>query len=92
MTDKKKVAEVVEKTVSEADKIWSEISNVPLEMFSLPDQTVSKYCKPVAIEPTKLYVTASVQAVVPALEAALGKRFTVEQAQKFIIIARKPKE
>ena len=77
---------------TEAQKIWSEISGVELEMFSLPGQTVEKYCKPVTVEPTKLYVTATVQAVFPALETALRKKFTVEMAQKFIVIARKKDE
>lgn len=79
----------VQKKATEADKIWEEIKDVQLEMFSLPDQTVSKYCKPITVEPTKLYVTNSVQAVYPALENALGKKFTIELAQKFIVIARK---
>jgi len=77
------------KVVTEAEKIWNEILNVQLDMFSLPEQNVQKYCKPVAIEPTKLYVTSSVQSVVPALEAAIGKKFDIEVAQKFIIISRK---
>lgn len=78
-----------EKKVSEAEKIWGEISEVQLSMFSLPGQTVSGYCKPVVVEPSKLYVTASVQAVVPALEAAIGSKFDIEVAQKYIIISRK---
>lgn len=88
MTEKKSKAEE-EKKVTEAEKIWNEISNLPLEMFSLPDQTVRKYCTPVSIEPSKLYITASVQAVVPALETAIGKKFDIEMATKYIIISRK---
>lgn len=91
MENKTKLDEenVSAKEVTEAEKIWQEIQNTQLDMFSLPDQTVSKYCKPIKVEPSKLYVTTSVQAVFPALEFALGKRFTIEMAQKFIIIARK---
>lgn len=86
---KKEESSQEEKKVTEADKIWSEISNVALEMFSLPDQTVSKYCKPIQVEPSKLYVVSSVQAVVPALETALGKKFNIEKAHKYIIISRR---
>jgi hypothetical protein len=78
-----------EKKVTEAEKIWNEIVDCQLEMFSLPDQTVRKYCSPVTIEPSKLYITASVQAVVPALETAIGKKFDIEMATKYIIISRK---
>ena len=90
--EEKKAVPEKKPAVTEASKIWSEISNVELEMFSLPGQTVAKYCSPINVEPTKLYVTASVQAVVPALEAALGKKFTIERHQKFIVIARKRDE
>ncbi len=89
MDKKQKTDVVTEAKQTEADKIWTEVSNVQLNMFALPGQTVSTYCTQVKIEPTKLYVTASVQAVVPALDAAIGKSFDIEVANKYIIISRK---
>lgn len=91
MTEKKSKVEnkPEEKKLTEAEKIWNEISNIELEMFSLPEQTVRKYCTPVTVEPSKLYITASVQAVIPALETAIGKRFDIEKAMKYTIISRK---
>lgn len=97
MTDKKVKAKTSAATeevkdevkLTEAEKIWNEIANVPLEMFSLPDQTVKRYLTPVKIEPSKLYATAPVQAVIPALETALGKKFNIELATKYLIISRK---
>ena len=49
-----KESEKVEKT--EADKIWTEIKNKKIEMFALPDQTVSQYCKPISVDPNKLFL------------------------------------
>lgn len=78
-----------ENNMTEAAKIWEEIKGVQLDMFALPDQTVEKYCKPFMVDPTKLFVTLSASSAFTALESALGKKFTFEQAGKFIVISRK---
>ncbi len=72
----------------DAKKIWDEIKNVQLDLFSLPDQTVVKYCHPLAVAPDCLYITISATAVLPALEIALPK-FKVEAVGKWIVISRK---
>lgn len=77
------------KTVTAADKIWEEIKELHIDMFTLPDQTIQKFCAPVIVEPTKLYLTYTVGSILPALEEALSAKFTVEQAQKYLIISRK---
>lgn len=74
---------------TEADKIWKEIRNKELEMFSLSGQTVEKYYKPIQVEPSKLYGTITVQSVIPALESALSSKFDIEFGPKYIIISRK---
>ena len=66
---------------TEAEKIWDEIKNLPIQMFGLPNQF--------AIEPTKLYLTIRSSATLPSLEVAVGDRFTVEQADRFVVVARK---
>lgn len=76
---------------SEADKIWEEIKNLPIQMFGLPDQFVVQHVTPVPVEPTNLYVTIRSTAALPSLEAAIAPAFTVELADKFVIIKRVPK-
>ena len=76
--------------LTEADKIWAEIKDKPIEMFGLPDQTVGIHCTPITVEPSKLYVTIRSAATLPSLEAAIAKGFTVELADKFVIVTRKP--
>ncbi len=76
---------------TEADKIWAEIQNRPILMFGLPDQYVFQHATFVGIEPSALYVTIRSSATLPSLEAAVFPDFTVELADKFVIIKRVPK-
>ena len=76
---------------SEAEKIWLEIQNRPIMMFGLPGQFVFQHCTVVNVEPTACYVTIRSTATLPSLEAAIAPDFTVELADKFVIIRRTPK-
>lgn len=76
---------------SEAQKIWEEIQNLEIQMFGLPEQTVAHHCTPVTVEPNSLYLITRSSATLPSLEAAIGSKFTVELADKFIIVKRAPK-
>lgn len=87
MTEKKNKAVVPIKTT--AENIWDAIKECQLEMFALPDQTVQKYCTPITVEPTKLYMTYKVSAVIPALENALYKKYDFENVDGYIIVANK---
>ena len=78
-------------TLTEAEKMWEEVKNRPIEMFGLPDQFVFQHATFVTIEPSTLYVTIRSSATLPSLEAALKPNFTVELADKFVIIKRVPK-
>jgi hypothetical protein len=78
----------VEQEMTAADKIWESVKDVKLEMFALPNQFVNMYCKPIAIEPTKLYLVTlnNATSVLPALEAALVDKYEVAKVDKFITI------
>jgi len=76
---------------TEAEKIWEEIKNRSIMMFGLPDQFVFQHCTFVPVEPTNLYVTIKSTATLPSLEAAITPDFTVELADKFVIVKRAPK-
>lgn len=77
---------------TDADKIWDEIKGLQIQMFGLPNQFVSMHCTPVLVEPSRLYVTVRSTAALPSLEAAIAPRFTVELADKFVIIERAKKK
>src|SRR5574338_78006 len=80
------VADQLKDTV--AGQIWNDIKDKNIEMFALPDQVVNMHCHPVPIDPDRLFLVANSTAVLPSLEVAVGKKYTVEQADKFIIVAR----
>lgn len=73
---------------TEAGNIWNEIKDRNIEMFALPNQVVSMHVHPINIEPSKLYLTLNSTSVLPSLETAIGKKYTVELADKFVIVAR----
>lgn len=76
---------------TDAEKIWDEIKSLPIDMFALPNQVVSDHVNPIPqIDPVKLYATVRSTATLPSLETAVGKRFVVELADKFVIISRAP--
>ena len=85
----KKDKQIVEPQLdTEAGKIWQEIKDLEIEMFALPDQKVNKYCVPINIEPSKLYLRISATSVLPSLETACGKKFTVELVDKYVTVSR----
>jgi hypothetical protein len=76
---------------SEAEIIWDEVKNRPIQMFGLPDQFVFQHATYITVEPTFAYVIVRSSATLPSLEAAVAPDFTVELADKFVIIKRVPK-
>ena len=76
---------------TEAEAIWDEVKVRPIQMFGLPDQTVELHCTFVTVEPNNLYVTIRSSATLPSLEAAVAPDFTVELADKFVVVKRVPK-
>lgn len=76
-------------SISVADQIWEEIKSKKIDMFSLPDQVVSQYCKPAVVEPSKCYLLASASSLLPSLETALGKNYNVELVTKYIVVSKK---
>lgn len=72
----------------ESDKIWNEIKDKTIEMFALPDQKVHQYCDPQFIEPTKCYLVVRATSVLPALETALGSKYSLDRMDRFVVVAR----
>jgi hypothetical protein len=73
-----------------ADKIWDEIKDLRIEMFALPDQRVHHYCKPVTIDPSKLFLLSTAGSVLPSLEAAVSPKYVEEKQDRFIIVTPSP--
>lgn len=75
---------------TEASLIWNEIKDRNIEMFALPAQKVAHYCKPINIEPSKLYLRITASSVLPSLETACGSKFVVELLDKYVTVTRTP--
>lgn len=73
---------------TEAGKIWSEIKDKNISMFALPGQKVQMHCQPVTVDPARLFLKTTSSAVLPSLEMAIGSNYTVELADKFVIVTR----
>ena len=87
MTEKKLEKQVVK---TEADKIWDEIKDLKIEMFALPDQRVHQYCKPVTVDPAKLFLITSAGSVLPSLEAVIAPKYVVEKQERFLVVTPAP--
>lgn len=74
--------------VTESDKIWSEISALPLNIFSLPRQTVEMHAARIPIPGRDLLLKLKSTAVLPALEMTLGSKYEIETNDKFTIVRR----
>lgn len=71
-----------------AGKIWDEIKGVEIDLFSLPGQTISIHAKPSVPDPESLFLSINSSAVLPAIEAAIQKRFKVELVDKYVVVTR----
>lgn len=94
-TDK---TEVVEKTKTESDKIWEQLSNLKLDLFGLPNQILANNATRIVGAPDEVLLKLKVSAVLPALEQALvldgnGKplpnpKFKILEMENYISIKR----
>ncbi len=68
-------SEKIEETV--AEKLWSKIKDLPIDIFALPNQTVKDHVKfekeLAAAVPDSVHLTLRSAAVRPALEESLGR-------------------
>jgi hypothetical protein len=78
-----------EQTKTEAVKIWSEIKDKEMSMFSLPMQKLSNFCKPHFIEQNRLYLLVNATSTLPALETVLGPKFSIERIDKYLAVSRR---
>jgi hypothetical protein len=88
MSDKKVKETKTEVVKTSAEKLWDEIKNKNVEMFSLPPQPVSSQCSPVLIDPNKLHLQYKTSSFITSLESALGDKYKVDLAGKFITVTK----
>lgn len=85
MTQENKQSE--QDPITVAGKIWAEIKDKSVEMFSLPAKPLREYAKMVPIEPSKLYLSYTIPALLPALEPVLGTKYKIDLVDKYLVIS-----
>ena len=84
---------IMEKKETEADKIWEEIKDRPIDIFGLTNKKVSDYIVKIGIPDESLHVKLLVGAAIVGLEQSLGSDYDIELAeQQYLIISRASKE
>ena len=74
---------------SEADKIWSEISGLPIEMYAIPNQKVEDHLERVPVPGESVLAKPKSTAVIAALDSAIGKAYVVTTTERgHILISR----
>jgi hypothetical protein len=73
-------------------KIWNEIKDLQVSVFTLPNQFVHQYCQPAPLDPSKLFLKFSVSAFLPALEEVIGanrekSKYNLELQKNYIVIS-----
>lgn len=76
--------------MTESQKIWEAIRYRAIDMFALPNQIVEQHCTPHFVDSNRLFLTTRSTATLPSLEAACGKEFVIELADKYLIVSRAP--
>ncbi len=86
----KEVAKVAEfkPELPAAIQIWNAIKDRELGLFGLAGQTVSKYCTPLSLDPTRCMLKYKVSSVIPALEMAVPD-FDFEVSGAYLVISKK---
>lgn len=74
------------KEVDPADVLWDKIKDLPLELYSLPNQTLAGNCTRVKIAPNQLHLRLSSGAVISAMTEAL-KNVKIPDDEAFDITA-----
>jgi hypothetical protein len=72
-----------------ADQIWAEIAKVDTQAYGLPGQTIDKFCTPIPVEPTKLYLKYTNSTIVAFMQEVLSTRYDVDLNGLYITVERK---
>lgn len=69
-------------------QIWEEIKDKDIDVFAMTGK-ISQYCEFIEIDPAKCYLVCKASAALPALETALGEKFTCTLTEKYVLVEKK---
>ncbi len=98
MAARKQTAVAEQPKPDPADELWEKIKDLPLELYSLPDQTLSGNCTRVKVAPNQLHLKLNSGAVISAMTEALknvkiadNEEFDITSAGVFTVVQVKKK-
>lgn len=71
--------------MTNSKSFWDSIKDKEINLFGMQTK-LDKVCAFVEIDDEKCYLIPTIGAVLPALENMLGRGFTFEQVEKYIIV------
>lgn len=71
------------------DKIWAEIKDVKLSLYGLPNQNVFQHVSRLEVPMPGCLIKLKSSAVLPALEEALGSKFSFESGEGYVVVSRR---
>jgi hypothetical protein len=74
--------------MSSGKQLWDEIKEKNMDVFAMATK-VADYCEFVDIDPAKCYLICKATAALPALETALGSKFTCSLIEKYVLVEKK---
>lgn len=85
---------------AEAEVLWNEIKELPIEMYSLPGQFVKNHVQRCRVAPNVLHLRTKSSAVLVSLEDSLERnargyklvvpKYVVEQIEGYVVVSRAP--
>jgi hypothetical protein len=72
----------------ESDVIWDEVKDLPIEMFSLPNQKVSDHVVKIPLPGKVATVKLKSSSVITSLDHALSRKYDVIQGEVYTTIGR----
>jgi hypothetical protein len=74
--------------MSASDYIWDKIKSLPFPVFGLEGQTLQQHVMRLDIpDEPRVFLKVKAGAVVPMLDEVLGKHYTIEQTELYMIIS-----
>ena len=75
-----------------SDAIWTAIKDLPIEVYSLPAQRVEQHTQRFLGSPDAVFLKLTSSAILPALEAAVGKKYDIELTEAGYILVKAAQE
>lgn len=75
--------------MTRSQEVWTEIKDAKIDVFAQVG-TLEKYADFMDIDPDKCYIKCKASAALPAMETALGAKFSFTLVKNYVLVEKKP--